>query len=58
MLGQLRILEMRERARAALGKRFSLAAFHEAVLKNGTLPLDVLATVVDDWIERSTQQRL
>jgi uncharacterized protein (DUF885 family) len=57
MLGQLRILEMRERARAALGKRFSLAAFHEAVLKNGTLPLDVLATVVDDWIERSTQQR-
>jgi len=54
MLGQLRILEMRERARAALGERYSLAAFHDLVLRNGTLPLDVLSTVVDDWIERAT----
>jgi len=54
MLGQLRILEMRERACAALGENYSLAAFHDLVLRNGTLPLDVLSTVVDDWIERAT----
>jgi uncharacterized protein (DUF885 family) len=50
MLGQLRILEFRERARTALGARFSLNAFHDLVLGNGSLPLDVLADVVDEWV--------
>ena len=48
MLGQMRILEMRERARARLADRFSLTAFHDVVLGNGSLPLDVLARVVDE----------
>jgi len=49
MLGQLRLLEIRERARTTLADRFSLNAFHDVVLGNGTLPLDVVADVVAEW---------
>jgi uncharacterized protein (DUF885 family) len=46
----LRILELREKARTALGEKFSLPAFHDVVLKAGAVPLDVLSEVVNDWI--------
>jgi len=49
MIGMLRILEMRERARAALGPRFSLPDFHDIVLTTGSVPLAVLERVVADW---------
>ncbi|MDB5906383.1 MAG: hypothetical protein JWP34_497 [Massilia sp.] len=50
MIGMLRIVELREHARAALGAKFSLPAFHDVVLKTGSVPLDVLAQVVEQWI--------
>jgi uncharacterized protein (DUF885 family) len=50
MIGQLKIVELREHARAALGEKFSLPAYHTLLLKTGPVPLDVLATVVDEWI--------
>jgi len=50
MIGMLRIIELRERAQKALGPRFSLPAFHDVVLQNGSVPLDVLGEVVDRWI--------
>jgi uncharacterized protein (DUF885 family) len=49
MVGMLRILELREKAKATLGAKFSLAGFHDVVLKTGSVPLDVLARVLDDW---------
>jgi len=49
-IGQLKILELREKARRALGDRFDLRAFHDAVLGSGALPLDVLEQQVDGWI--------
>jgi uncharacterized protein (DUF885 family) len=49
-VGQLKILELRERARAALGSRFKLKDFHAVVLENGSLPLTLLERVVDEWI--------
>jgi uncharacterized protein (DUF885 family) len=49
-LGQMKILELRERARQQLGERFDLRAFHDAVLDDGPLPLDVLEANVDRWI--------
>jgi uncharacterized protein (DUF885 family) len=50
MIGQLKIIELRERANKALGERFDLRRFHNAVLDNGMLPLSILEGVVDDWI--------
>lgn len=49
-LGQLEILRLRERARSELGPRFDVKAFHDVVLREGALPLDVLAARVDAWI--------
>ncbi|HYJ31415.1 MAG TPA: DUF885 domain-containing protein [Allosphingosinicella sp.] len=49
-IGQLKILELRERARRALGDRFDMRDFHEQVLATGALPLTVLERKIDEWI--------
>ncbi len=49
-MGQLKILELRERARTALGPKFDLRAFHDQVLDSGALPMDVLDHRIDQWI--------
>jgi uncharacterized protein (DUF885 family) len=53
-LGQLRIASLRLEAQNALGERFDIRAFHDAVLDNGALPLDVLARQVRRWIAVQT----
>ena len=54
MIGQLKIVELRERARAALGKRFAIRDFHRVVLSAGVVPLELLEREVDAYIaERS-----
>ena len=52
MIGQLRILELRERAQRELGDRFDIREFHSAVLENGAVPLDVLEELVEAWISQ------
>jgi len=49
-MGQMKILELRERAQKELGLTFDLRAFHDAVLDQGPLPLDVLETKINAWI--------
>ena len=50
MIGQLKIVELREKARAALGDRFSIREFHNVVLGTGSVPLDLLERQVDAYI--------
>ena len=50
MVGQLKIIALRDRARAALGPRFDIRRFHMAVLDQGAVPLSVLDRQIDDWI--------
>ena len=52
-IGQLKILELRERARAALGPRFDLKDFHAVVLENGGVPLTTLELLVNNWISKN-----
>jgi uncharacterized protein (DUF885 family) len=49
-IGQLKLLELRARAKAALGDRFDIRDFHEQVLSTGALPMSVLEKKLDDWI--------
>ena len=49
-IGELKIRELRTRAEEALGDKFDLRAFHDAVLENGAVPLDVLEEHIDRWI--------
>jgi uncharacterized protein (DUF885 family) len=53
MIGKLTILRLRDKAKKALGPRFDLRKFHDAVLLAGALPLTVLEKVVDDYIAKN-----
>ncbi|MBV9400705.1 MAG: DUF885 domain-containing protein [Bryobacterales bacterium] len=52
MLGELKIVELREKARKALGDKFSIRDYHDLVLDTGTVPLDLLERQVDAFIRR------
>ncbi|HEY1226115.1 MAG TPA: DUF885 family protein, partial [Ramlibacter sp.] len=49
-VGELKILELRERARSALGPRFDIRSFHTQVLGEGVMPLQMLEKRIDNWI--------
>ena len=49
-LGQLKFLELRERARKELGSHFDIRSFHDEMLSGGVLPLDLLDARTNDWI--------
>jgi uncharacterized protein (DUF885 family) len=50
MVGQTRWVATRERARAALGDRFDIRAFHDTALAAGAMPIDVLGSMIDRWV--------
>jgi uncharacterized protein (DUF885 family) len=51
-IGMLKILELREQAKQELGPKFDLRAYHDLVLQNGALPLDLLEENVRAWIKQ------
>jgi len=54
MIGRIKIMELRERAKAELGNRFDIKDFHSVVLMNGILPLTVLEALVDQYIKENS----
>ena len=56
MTGEIKIQQLRARAEQKLGPRFNIKEFHDVVLQGGTLPLSVLETVVDEWIQARLKQ--
>jgi len=51
-IGMLKILELRNKAKLALGNKFDIREFHTLVLQNGPLPLDVLEEQVEQWVSK------
>lgn len=51
--GMMKILDLRAKARAALGDKFDIRGFHDAVLSHGSVPLSVLEQNVDNWITKT-----
>jgi uncharacterized protein (DUF885 family) len=49
-IGELKIVELRQRAEKALGPKFKLPEFHDEVLRDGAIPLEVLDAKIDRWI--------
>ncbi|WP_395338590.1 DUF885 domain-containing protein [Ningiella sp. W23] len=49
-IGMIKILELREQAKTELGDKFDIREFHDVVLKNGAVPLNVLEDLVDQWV--------
>ncbi|RCU45768.1 DUF885 domain-containing protein [Corallincola holothuriorum] len=52
-IGMIKLLELREKAKQALGEKFDIKAFHDVILTHGALPLNVLETQVDSFIEQN-----
>ena len=56
-LGELKIKELRPKASTALGARFDIRRFHNALIDDGPLPLDVLERRIDAWIKTQPQDK-
>jgi len=56
-VGMMKILELREKAKIALGDKFNLGKFHDAVLKNGAVPLNILERLIDQYIEETLVEK-
>jgi uncharacterized protein (DUF885 family) len=57
-IGMIKILDLRQRAKMKLGDQFELKEFHNVVLKNGAVPLDILEEIVEEYINISLASNL
>ena len=57
MIGMLKILELREEAQQRLGDDFDIRQFHEVVLRDGAVPLEILEELINDWVEETLSEQ-
>lgn len=57
MIGKLKIIELRRKAEGELGEAFDVREFHDAVLTNGSVPLDILAANIDTYISKQKAKK-
>jgi uncharacterized protein (DUF885 family) len=50
MMGELKLLELRDKVQATLGPKYSVREFHNVVLRTGTVPLELLERQIDEYI--------
>lgn len=55
-VGELKFIELREKARAALGPHFDIREYHDEILRHGALPMDVLETSFNAWLKQKSTQ--
>jgi uncharacterized protein (DUF885 family) len=55
LVGKIKILELRESAKIALGEKFDIRRFHDLVLEDGPMPLSMLEAKIDAWVESTKQ---
>jgi uncharacterized protein (DUF885 family) len=55
-MGQLTILKLRDEAKAQLGNKFDIKAFHDEILNGGAMPLDLLQERVEAWIKEQASK--
>lgn len=53
LVGKLKIMELRENAKAELGEKFDIRGFHDEILKDGPVPMSILEEKIDAWVARS-----
>ena len=58
MIGELKLLELRDKAAKALGPKFSLREYHNVVLRTGSVPLNLLERQVDAYIAKEDSLRV
>ncbi|TAH18699.1 MAG: DUF885 domain-containing protein [Cytophagales bacterium] len=56
--GHLRISELREKAQKQLSSRFDIKEFHDHILENGSVPLDIMTKIIDSYIEKTKKEKL
>ena len=52
-IGQLKILELRQKSEKELGDKYDIKDFHHEILKRGSVPLDILEDYINEWIENT-----
>jgi uncharacterized protein (DUF885 family) len=55
MIGKLKIMQLRDKAKAELGDKFDYRGFHDSILKDGPVPLTLLEENIKKWIEATAK---